>query len=508
MEPTTVLLTTEGTYPCYPGGVSIWCDRLIRSLPEIRFRVFAITRVPGESLRFALPGNVVGLQQFPLWGTEEPGWEEADFALAFRRKLFTTESVVRRKFIPPFEQVLSAIFADPPAVEDLAHGLKALHLYALRHDYARAVASRQAWEAFLRACAQWSTPEGELNLEEAAMCMRWLARYLGIVAVRWPAADITHASLAGLAGVPGVLLKLLKGCPYLLSEHGIYMRELYMQLASSHYPRRAKRLLIKFAEALVRMNYHYADRVTTLCDFNYRWQVRLGVDPAKLQVVPNGVDPSVFYPRPRMASDHLTVLTVARIFPLKGLHVLLEAASRVREKQPRVRFRILGSIGDRNYYAGCLDIIKQKGLGQIIEFGRTDRIAPAYAEADVFCLPSISEAAPFSLLEAMLSGCPIVATAVGGVPEILGNAGLLVRPNDPEDLAAALLFLLEDGPAGEQRRAMFSSLAAARGRARFTLDQMIGPIKEAYHGLLGKPGEFARAELAGQLGLAAAAGRA
>lgn len=503
----TVLLTTEGTYPYESGGVSVWCDRLIRSLPETRFRILAITGAPDAPLLFRLPDNVVSLQCLPLWGTEEPGPEDEAPLVKYKRKLRTTEAVIQRRFAEAFQTALAAILAPSPQPEVLGGGLVGLHKFARHYDYARAMASQTAWEIFLRACERWPTPEGELNLAEAALCMQWLARSLAVAAAPLPRADLAHASMAGLAAVPGVLLKLLYGAAFVLSEHGIYLRELYLQLAGAKYPIRAKRFLLKFSEALASLAYHFADQITTLCEFNRQWQVRLGAAPAKIRVVPNGADPAVFQPRRRPASHRFTVLTAARIFRLKGIHVLVEAARRVREKQPRVRFRILGAPADGAYYAECLERVRRLRLEDTVEFGFSDDMPSAYAEADVFCLPSISEAAPLSVLEAMFSGCPVVATNVGGVSEILGNTGVLVRPNDPEALAEGLLFLLEEGPEGEGRRALLSSLALARARNHFTWARTVQTIGEIYDGLLAARPASGRPEVARELGLVAAAGR-
>jgi hypothetical protein len=69
----SVLLTTDGTYPCYPGGVSVWCDELIRHLPDVEFHVFAISYSPSHDTVFPRPHNVASQRILPLWGSEEPG---------------------------------------------------------------------------------------------------------------------------------------------------------------------------------------------------------------------------------------------------------------------------------------------------------------------------------------------------------------------------------------------------------------------------------------------------
>jgi glycosyltransferase involved in cell wall biosynthesis len=481
---TTVLLTTDGTYPCYAGGVSEWCDRIIRGLPEVDFHVFAISYSPSQQPRFRLPPNTAGCTVLPLWGTEEPGGGGRSFAETYARKLRTTAAVIDEGFIRHFETA-AACFLDPDAPpQRLAHSLLKLQAYFADYDYALTMASVQTWDAFLRACSRSRSFAVSLTLHEATTCMRWLQRYLAVINVTAPQTSLTHASMAGFAGIPGVLAKLRHGVPYLLTEHGIYLRELYLSLRRASQTEGEKRFLLGMNEAIVRMNYTYADVVTSLCDFNRQWQLRLAASPEKIELAPNGVDAAVFYPRGLPLPERPTVVTTARIYPLKGIDVLLRAAAIVRREVPDVLFRIYGDVADADYFALCERIIREGELAGAVEFSRTSEPAAVYNAAHVFCLSSISEGMPYSLIEAMLCGCPAVATDVGGVAEILEDTGIVVRPNAPPELAAALLELLRPGPAGAMRRAELAARALDRARTRYGLRQSVERFEDLYGRLL------------------------
>ncbi len=479
MNAPAVLLTAEGTYPCHQGGVSVWCDHLIRGLPNVDFHLFSITNSPSQRPVFELPPNVKSAQILPLWGTEEPGQEDELFSRAYRRKIRTTAGPIREKFLGAFRTAVQCLVSAGSDPTHLASALTGLYEYFRQYDYAKTVSSPEAWDEFLSACADHFRDGSKLDLEEATNCMRWLQRYLAVLSVEYPRVDITHATMSGLAAIPGVIGKCLHGSRFLVSEHGIHLRELYLSLSRSSYSLRCKRFLLALHESVARMNYHYADAVTSLCDFNKRWQIRLGVQASKIRIVPNGADPEVFAPRYRTSPERPSVLTMSRIFPLKGTDVLLRAAARVRDRVPDVHFQIMGEVGEQEYFENCLRLIAEYKLGPTIEFGLAADSAAAYNSADIFCLSSISEAMPYSVLEAMLSGCPVVATEVGGVPELLGGTGLLVKPNDPQDLARGLLYLLEGGPLGAARRAALSSAALARARQHYTLRG----LTERYHRL-------------------------
>ena len=468
MSGRSVLLTTDGTYPCYRGGVSVWCDQLIRQLPTTSFHLFAITHSPSAASVVQLPSNVVSQQFLPLWGTAEPGPAAGSLLSYLIRRLQTTPDKISGEFLPPFESLLNCIMADSSArrPEELAESFDALHRYFREYDYSRSISSPQAWNSFLRVCRD--RPEA-FTLEEATKCMRWLQRYLAVSAVTFPETDIVHASMAGLAGVPGVIQKLNRGTGFLLTEHGIYLRELYLSLGRMKESVNCRRFLFSWYEALVRMNYHYADSITSLCEFNRHWQIQMGGASNRIEIVPNGVDSKVFHsvdkPVPAPAP---TVLTMARIYRLKGIDHLIRAIAIVAPQAPQVRWRVLGEVGDREYYHYCLKLAEELGIADKIEWGQTTDPASAYQAADVLCLPSISEAMPYSILEAMFSGCPVVATDVGGVAEMLGNTGLVVPPRNPSQMAKALLSLLAGDGADGYRREL-SSRALERARSRYEL---------------------------------------
>jgi glycosyltransferase involved in cell wall biosynthesis len=160
---------------------------------------------------------------------------------------------------------------------------------------------------------------------------------------------------------------------------------------------------------------------------------------------------------------------MARIYRLKGLDYLLRAIHIVAAQLPNVRWRILGEVGDREYYDDCRKLADELGIAGRIEWGQTSDPASAYRQADVLCLPSISEAMPYTVLEAMFSGCPVVATDVGGVAEMLGATGLVVPPRNPQRMAQAFISLLAGEGAGDYRRELSArALERARGRYEIT----------------------------------------
>lgn len=171
-----------------------------------------------------------------------------------------------------------------------------------------------------------------------------------------------------------------------------------------------------------------------------------------VQVVPNAVDIYVNLQSGASPASSAapglgaTVLCVSRLSPEKGVQYLPEVARMVIEASPKVHFVVAGDGPLKAHLAGERERL---GLGdQFTLLGALSRaeVLELLQNSDVFLLPSLTEGMPVSVIEAMACGRPIVATAVGGTPELIrhGVSGLLVGPADPGALALALIQLLED----------------------------------------------------------------
>ena len=145
----------------------------------------------------------------------------------------------------------------------------------------------------------------------------------------------------------------------------------------------------------------------------------------------------------RRDSEKFVVLTVCRFYPRKRLHILLNAADRLRSRIPNLEVRIVGGGPEEGRLKA---LCRERRLQGVVvwqrNISRTD-LAREYAECDVFCLPSVQEGFGIVFLEAMASGKPIVAARAAAVPEVAAH-GLLVKPEDDEGLAVAIERLYRD----------------------------------------------------------------
>lgn len=171
---------------------------------------------------------------------------------------------------------------------------------------------------------------------------------------------------------------------------------------------------------------------------------------------------------------------VGRMVPVKNHELFLETAALVRAQRPDARFAI---VGDGETRAEIEAQIDRLGLRDCVTLtGWQREIAPLYSDLDVLVNSSHSEGTPTPIIEALTVGCPVVATTVGGVPDLLGHGSLgrLVLPGNPESLADAVLQTLAQPPQGAHARDVMLN--------RYGIDRLVADLDSLYHGLLAKKG--------------------
>ncbi len=173
-----------------------------------------------------------------------------------------------------------------------------------------------------------------------------------------------------------------------------------------------------------------------------------GLPPKKIVVLPNAVDPEIFAIGARRTrtsrSGKIRVGMIARMSPPKDYPLLLTAAAQLCKANREIEFLFAGDGPDR---LQLQSMAKQLGLTNHIRFlGQCSDVASLLSMLDICVLVSNSESAPNSVTESMAAGVPVIATRVGGIPEIIsdGETGLLVDPGDATQLADAIDFLADN----------------------------------------------------------------
>jgi glycosyltransferase involved in cell wall biosynthesis len=425
-----VLLTTEGTYPYALGGVSSWCDLLLRDLTEFDWTVLPIVAPHGRAPLYELPAHARAAGPIEVWSD----------------RLARGRRGARPQLPGALVRGLLGWDGSPEAVLDE-------WLWCRRHPAGvrRVFRSAAAWDGFLDGLAgvlgerggDGGTPPA-LDLVEAAtlyQTLYWVAR---TAAVRTPACDVLHVTAAGWSAIPALVHRALHGTPLVLTEHGVYVREAYLAAVRSGGSPGARFVATRLARGLARCAYAGADVICPVTDANAYWELSLGIDPGRIVVLYNGLRrPAPPAPPPGRG----VVVSVGRIDPLKDIHTLLRVAAETVRVLPSARFEHYGAVseGEEAYEHSCLRLHERLGLGPRFRFmGRTTDPNGVVRAADVMLMTSISEGLPMSVLEAMSEGRPIVATCVGGVPDVVRGCGALAAPGDDHALAMGVVMLLRN----------------------------------------------------------------
>ena len=230
-----------------------------------------------------------------------------------------------------------------------------------------------------------------------------------------------------------------------------------------------------------------ADQIFTVSNETRKYVLRLGADKTKTSVMYNGVDTTCFCSaqkeesrkKLRFPQKRKIVFSVRRLVYKNGLDTLIESAALVAKNNPDILFVVAGKGPSRKLIE---EHIKELGIEENIKLTGfvPDELLPVYYNAaDYFVLPSASgEGLPLVLFEAMSCGVPVVATRVGGTPEIIEDMknGVLVPPRNPEAMAEALSKLLADKTLGKK----IGEEAKIIIQKRFSWEENVRQLKEAY----------------------------
>jgi glycosyltransferase involved in cell wall biosynthesis len=209
---------------------------------------------------------------------------------------------------------------------------------------------------------------------------------------------------------------------------------------------------VRFYNRIERLVLRRADRIVAVSNSMKALLTQHGVAAPKVRVIHNAIDPNEIVPstsgkeikqRYGLTSDQKVIGVIGRLNPEKGQLIFLRAMEKTARSFPGVKALIIGDGQDR---AMLEAFCRERGLSDHVVFsGYQEKIADLYQVLDLLVLPSLSEGLPNTVLEAMSFGVPVLATAVGGVPEIIrdGN-GMMVPPNDPGALAERMIELLRD----------------------------------------------------------------
>lgn len=231
--------------------------------------------------------------------------------------------------------------------------------------------------------------------------------------------------------------------------------------------------------ALERRAANWGGAIVTVSEAERRAGIAAGVgSPGQYHLIRNGIDPRPFSQPRRTVGGR--ILVVGRLAAQKRTDVALRALAHLREKHPHAHLDVVahGPLEEET-----VSLAAELGLRDAVSFlGKRNDVPRLLSEAECFLLTSDHEGCPYTVLEAMAAGVPVVATRVGGVPELVadGETGILIERRDPQAAAAAVGRILESATMG----IAFGEAGRRRVAAEFGREQMVRSTVALYDALI------------------------
>ena len=276
--------------------------------------------------------------------------------------------------------------------------------------------------------------------------------------------DIVHVQSLSIA-TPALISKRILEIPYLVWGRGtdVYLPDWFTKLTA--------KIIMKNADSLLALTENMKQKMREMCDRD-------------ISVVPNGIDLERFKISSggKKGDSAKTIIFVGRLHPVKAVQYLIEAMAIIHQEMPDVKLVIVGDGAERSRLEELAERLDLKSCIQFAGQVPQERIPQVMHQADVFALPSLTEGFPVVLLEAMAAGLPIVATNVGGIPDIVedGVNGYLVNAKSPDEMAEKILMLMQNSVMREKISANNREIAK-----RYGWDAVTAILERVYQNVLG-----------------------
>jgi glycosyltransferase involved in cell wall biosynthesis len=486
-----ICLLLEGTWPYVRGGVSSWIHQMILGLPELTFSVMFIggQRAAYDKRRYEVPANVLHIEEVFLEDATQPSHLRGTPREANPQHLADLYRFLHHPDQPERElgeKLLDCIASGDMTLDDVLR-------------------SRASWETLSEGYRLHCADPSFVNYFWTLRSLQSPLLMLAEASRKMPRARVLHSISTGYAGLLGCILKQRWNCAYLLSEHGIYTKERKIDLAQASWIAETsgqalnrsldggsgyiRMLWVRFFERIGQLAYNSADNIIALYDGNRQRQIKDGAEPARTQLIANGIDLSQWTRvlETRAPGIAPRVGMIGRVVPIKDVKTFLRAMRGVISAMPEVEGWIVGpEEEDPEYVSECRSLMASLGLEGKVHFLGFQRIQDILPQLGLMVLTSISEAQPLVILEAWAAGTPVVSSDVGSCREMieggsaedrdLGVAGKVVAIADPQATSVAILELLRS----PQRWQAAQASGLARVNRYYTEALMLQRYRDLY----------------------------
>ncbi len=452
-----ILLVAEGTYPYVRGGVSSWIHQLIGGLKEYSFAILFLgsKKEDYSEKKYEFPDNVLFFEEYFLFDAidvKEPKSRKIKKRDMQKIYDFHTKMKMQKDF--ELKNFIDKDFlSNRVTIDDFLY-------------------SQQSWDFIQQKYMQNCFDVPFIDYFWTVRSIHRPVWLLAKIASRMNFAKVVHSPSTGYAGFLSALIHTFYNIPFILTEHGIYIRErkidihsssnfsLYLSslqrnIKSSDY---LQQMWINFFEKIGFLTYKNATDILSLFQAAKELQIGFGADKNRCEVIPNGVDIErlnrLVQKREEPVSRVITLL--GRVVPIKDIKTFIRAVRIVKDRFSDVEGWIVGPVDeDRVYAKECEMMVTSMHLESNIRFLGFQKVDDIFPKTKILTLTSISEGMPLVILEGFAAGIPCVATDVGSCKELIygglnsedvktGKAGEITAVGDAQKLAHFYIKLLSD----------------------------------------------------------------
>jgi len=460
-----VCIFTEGTYPFVKGGVSSVIHQIIENHPHLTFGIVHIAwdkKSPAKNL-------------YP----ELPHIKWVDKILLNDETKHLPSARVKKQDVMNFLKLITKLGkAQRPDIETFYNDY--INPDKRKVDFRTIITSENFFSIMMDTFTEY-----DISLSD----LYWLQKEYILLASslfdhKFPKARVYHSHTNGYAGLAAAMAALQHNRKFVLTEHSLYIRDVMHEIETIFGGEGRgvnsvrKQIWEQWFSIIGKITYAISSQNTYLYDQIADDAKTFGSERQRSIIIPNGIKYEQFeIARKKQEERHPTRFQgkaswklgfIGRIVPVKGVKDLLLATNILRKNfNQSFEMHLIGPAEeDPKYYKECLELTKKHGLEDIVFFHGPQNVAKFLEDIDLVVMSSHSEALPVVVLEAMAAGVPIISTDVGSVQDILCapladdsegtsvlEAGLVVPPQNPRELAQGIIRLLQDPESYERYKA-------------------------------------------------------
>ncbi|HKJ34595.1 MAG TPA: GT4 family glycosyltransferase PelF [Balneolales bacterium] len=454
-----ILLATEDLDTDRDKQTVSWATMLKEGLrDEFKFINVAFSKERDAGKIYKHHQNIFMDYIVPEWdkydtNTQTTFAEGRSYAEYLKKKARTTQKEIDLFFIPVFRDFMECLKNPARSQQIGGQAIYGLWKYFQYYDYKKTLSNQSTWTYFKQFLKDYIDQQQASEYQDLSCLfdvtseMHVIYQVLKPIVMSIPRTNVSMSALSGFSVIPSIVSKFEYGVPFIITEQENNISVQLHKISQSDFPYSIRKILSDFTILLTSIAYYYADQILPVCGSNKTWELQLGAETEKIQIVPNGIDTRIFKPqsKPDRLKHRPTVVSVNPIVPIKDIETMIKSCKVISEKIPEILYLVYGDLDmEPEYVYRCRRLIHKLHLEHNFKLaGLPSSVSACYNEGDIYLVSSKYEGISHTMLEAMSCGKPVISTNVGNMKELLNENGIICKKEDPVELGEAVMALFK-----------------------------------------------------------------